>query len=148
LGDYTAASPDTNLNLGAMVWAVVPNYPDLSNWYHPNAIAQVLDGTSNTMLLGEKHVRPTEFGLSPDTSIYNADSGQTPIRVAGQFPLARGPTEDVGGNRHWQFGSYHPTVVQFVFCDSSVRQVNVNTSTLSLSRLADRRDGQVIPDSP
>ena len=43
-----------------------------------------------------------------------------------------------------RFGSWHPGVCQFVFCDGSVRTVSGGVDDLTLSRLAERSDGEVI----
>ena len=88
--------------------------PDLENgvfqWSISTAaigrkIASITDGTSNTLLIGEKHVTPAELGKWPgDFCIYNAGSGagwQASGRMAGAaFPLALNPNEPLNG----QFG--------------------------------------------
>jgi prepilin-type processing-associated H-X9-DG protein len=43
------------------------------------------------------------------------------------------------------FGSYHSGVVQFVFCDASVRALTPGIATATLALLSQRDDGQVIP---
>jgi prepilin-type processing-associated H-X9-DG protein len=43
-----------------------------------------------------------------------------------------------------KFGSYHPGVCQFVFCDGSVRAIRNNIDSATLRRLAVRNDGEVI----
>ena len=43
-----------------------------------------------------------------------------------------------------KFGSYHPGVCQFVFCDGSVRAIRNSIDTANLRRLAVRNDGEVI----
>jgi prepilin-type N-terminal cleavage/methylation domain-containing protein len=121
-------------------------------------IASIADGTSNTFLIGEKHVRPDRFGLSTeDRAYYSGQSYVTAQRSAGctSFdantgqckggirPLARFP--DYSGS-NWQsiFGSYHSAVCQFVFCDGSVHAISVDIDPSNLRRLAVRDDGQVI----
>jgi prepilin-type processing-associated H-X9-DG protein len=44
------------------------------------------------------------------------------------------------------FGSYHSGVVQFVFCDASVRALIPGIPTATLALLAQRSDGQIITD--
>jgi prepilin-type processing-associated H-X9-DG protein len=56
------------------------------------------------------------------------------------FPLA-GTRFDTG----WKFGSYHPGICQFVFCDGSVHSLQNSISPATLGLLASRNDGQLIP---
>ena len=52
----------------------------------------------------------------------------------------------MSGDGFWRrkFGSYHPNVCQFVFCDSSVRAISTTIDTTNLRRLAVRDDGETI----
>jgi prepilin-type processing-associated H-X9-DG protein len=64
-------------------------------------------------------------------------------RFAGpSYPLATAPTTPYNA----QFGSYHPGVSQFTFGDGSVRALAVSTSGTILALVAQRADGQVIPN--
>ena len=105
--------------------------------------AEITDGLSNTLLVGEKHVPLKEFGRGPlDSSAYNGDYFLSHSRPAGpDFPLAQTMTE-----RSAVFGSYHTVAVQFGFCDGGVRPLprGINPTTLGL--LASRNDGKVIPE--
>ena len=127
-------------------------------------IPGIPDGTSNTLMIGEKHIRnQTRFGISPDDgSIYNGDPSMpgTPYaRQAGRewpdnaygnktaataytrdLPLAQ-QNDNVLPER--RFGSWHPGVCQFVLCDGSVRGVSNNIDILTLTWLTIRNDGRV-----
>jgi prepilin-type N-terminal cleavage/methylation domain-containing protein len=108
--------------------------------------ADVSDGASNTIFVGEKHVRSDEFGkwnTSRDTSIYNNDNLEAFGRVAGPgYGLAMTPQDPYNYN----FGSSHSGVCQFVFGDGSVRAIGTSISTVVLGCLACRDDGKLIPD--
>jgi hypothetical protein len=104
---------------------------------------EITDGLSNTLLVGEKHVPRGTFGRGwLDNSTYNGDYPQCFCRAAGpDFPLAKSQTE-----MSWSFGSYHMGIVQFGFCDASVRPLPVNIDLKVLGLLASRNDGQPISD--
>jgi prepilin-type N-terminal cleavage/methylation domain-containing protein/prepilin-type processing-associated H-X9-DG protein len=98
----------------------------------------VLDGLSNTLLIGEKHIPNERYGVAPDNSVYNGDHGAA-FKTAGTgAPLAKGPKGS------GQFGSYHPGLCQFAMADGSVRAISVTIELTNLSRLASRKDGEVI----
>ncbi len=106
----------------------------------------ISDGTSHTLLLGEKHVRPTEFGKAGDgdKAYYSGYSYDTAQRAAGpSFPLARHPNDNPS-NRRDLFGGPHPGVCLFAFADGHVYPLNVNIDLTNLGRLANRQDGQTI----
>ena len=116
-------------------------------------ILELSDGTSNTLLIGEKHVTPTGIGIfdattgaEHDFNIYSSQPSKwvyaTGRKAGTAFPLALGPTTQFAG----QFGSWHTAVVMFAFGDGSVRGLRVSTPGSTLALLAGRNDGQVIPN--
>jgi len=109
----------------------------------PVTFAEITDGLSNTLLVGEKHVPLGYFGQGPlDNSFYNGDYFLSHSRPAGpDYPLAQTLTEISP-----VFGSYHTSVVQFAFCDGHVRQLVRTISPETLGLLASINDGQPIPD--
>jgi prepilin-type N-terminal cleavage/methylation domain-containing protein/prepilin-type processing-associated H-X9-DG protein len=116
-------------------------------------LASITDGTSNTFLAGEKHVPLGMFGRPKvgDGPLYNGAWTCFAGRIAGiEDPLARSATDEtpsagvVDGVYARKFGSSHPGVCQFVFCDGSVRAIRNTIDTATLRRLAVRNDGEVI----
>jgi len=107
-------------------------------------LLQITDGTSNTFLLGEKHVQMSQLTQwQQDGCIYVSENWDVAGRKAGTaFPLALGPTDTYLG----QFGSWHTGVVQFAFADGGVRSIQVSTPGTTLTLLSAMADGQVIPN--
>ena len=105
----------------------------------------ILDGTSKTLMFGEKQIPERGFGLyrAPreffdDNSVYNGDNVGTTGRFAGPgFGLARTAEEEHQTN----FGSPHPGICQFVFADGSVHSISVAVDEVSLGYFANRKDG-------
>ena len=139
--DFAACTGDTN---------VVPTTGafQMVNSNHMAAaltFSHLLDGTSSTLLFGEKHIQmgmlndPIQDGM-----IYSGSEQQTYHRRAGtSWPLALSPF--VAANT--QFGSWHAGgVCQFVFGDGSVRGLKNSTPGSVLALLAHRNDGQANPD--
>jgi type II secretory pathway pseudopilin PulG len=118
---------------------------------HP--LLALTDGTSTTLLVGEKHVSQTGVGqfdattgAEQDFSIYSSQPGKwayvTGRKAGSNFPLALGPTTPYAN----QFGSWHTGVVEFAFADGSVRGLRTSVAGSTLGTLAGRNDGQVVPN--
>lgn len=106
--------------------------------------SNMLDGLSNTLLAGEKHIPPTMFGQQPfDNTIYSAATFNNMARTGGGAGLALDPRDTTA--THWFFGSYHTGIVQFVFADGRVAGLRKSVAGSVLSLLAQRADGLVIP---
>ncbi len=119
-----------------------PPLAKLITWNSRTSFASLTDGTSHTILVGEKHVRPLRQGIAPeDGAIYNGDHPANFSRCGGPgYPLARFPNDTYQNN----FGSYHVAGCNFVYADGSVHVLNVAVSTDVLGRLTHRNDHEVI----
>ncbi len=100
------------------------------------------DGTSTTLLVGEKHVPIGKDGVGRwDCSVYNGYYYHCSSRAAGRaFPLAAS-----GQDTGWKFGSRH-TTVQFCFADGGVRALPTSIDPYTMELLGMRDDGEVIPN--
>jgi prepilin-type N-terminal cleavage/methylation domain-containing protein len=98
----------------------------------------ILDGLSNTIFLGEKHIPMERYGLGIDGAVYNGDKGSAFRKAGVGAPIAKGPAGS------GQFGSYHPGICQFAFGDGSVRALQASIELTNLGYMANRKDGQVI----
>lgn len=147
LGDYGACTGTDNCDgadcTGAHNGAFRAGKDQFGGLIGAVRFAEITDGLSNTILVGEKHVQQDHFGMGPlDCSLYNGDYWVCSTRSAGpNFPLAMSPRAASIG-----FGSYHLGLCQFVLGDGSVRPISTNTDPLILALLANIADGQVIPD--
>jgi prepilin-type N-terminal cleavage/methylation domain-containing protein len=114
-------------------------------------VGELLDGTSNVLLMGEKHVTRAGLGVfdpvtgaEQDFSIYCAQPSTwayvTGRKAGVSFPLAL-TERSLYAN---QFGSWHPGVCQFSLCDGSVRVLKTSISGTVLGALAGRQDGQPV----
>jgi prepilin-type processing-associated H-X9-DG protein len=146
--DYAACSSHTNSNdttadgtpTGAFL--TVANPGDRS-WTRFDSI---IDGTSNTLFIGEKHIRIGQLtignGNDNDNCIFNGDQHRTSGRVAGPgLLLAASPTES--GNNGQRFGSWHTGSCNFLMGDGSVRSLAVTIDGTNLGALATRAGGEV-----
>jgi prepilin-type N-terminal cleavage/methylation domain-containing protein/prepilin-type processing-associated H-X9-DG protein len=187
LSDYAACNGSNNSN-GALVqavnrqgtkaanldWGESPVGTRMTGFKGDTTLATITDGTSNTILVGEKHVTPTAIRNPANGNEHVQDDRSVfgPIRnsfrkrlgvhfnsttgVQHTFPIAQSefeddPIPDVAA----RFGGPHSGVCQFVFCDGSVKALRntLSPGTFSgntpipgvLHMLAVRNDGLAIP---
>jgi prepilin-type N-terminal cleavage/methylation domain-containing protein len=144
---------------GAMIcarWEIDTSKWRLRSWQGLVRVATITDGTSNTLLFGDKHVRRgTAWGRREDRTVYSSQNANNYRRYAG--PGRENPVKNYKlDNFTWVdiiqaldnkcFGGMHPSATQFVLCDGSVRQISKNIDIRLLGRLADRDDGETIDD--
>ncbi|WP_254511295.1 DUF1559 family PulG-like putative transporter [Anatilimnocola floriformis] len=139
--------------------AMIPNMPVVQNiggrdtlvsWSGQLNLAAITDGTSNTVLVGEKHIRPNSLrGKNEDRSIFSGVRN-THRRMMGinpdgteQRPLMPANAQTTA-YANQSFGSAHPGTVQFVYCDGSVRGLQLQTDLTTLTRYVVRNDGEVV----
>jgi prepilin-type N-terminal cleavage/methylation domain-containing protein len=134
-----------------------PQGTKITKWKSQTSLNSIADGTSNTLMIGEKYVRPSSrWGINEDRSIYNGFFARVYRRAAGQptmnanalpYSLVSDLTENAttatgtAQAPFQRFGSWHAGVVEFVFCDGSVRGVKNTIDDVTLGRLAERADG-------
>jgi prepilin-type N-terminal cleavage/methylation domain-containing protein len=150
LGDYAVASSDntndavTAYDLAGATGTIITGIRNGTQWDSRTKFASVTDGLSNTVVIGEKHIRLGQLGnVNGDRTIWNGDSIDVFARIAGP---GKGIVADLTTNTNQRFGSYHTGVCQFVFGDGSVRALSATTPEATMSLLIRRDDGQVIPN--
>jgi prepilin-type processing-associated H-X9-DG protein len=137
-----------------------PGETGISFCFSTVTVGQILDGTSNTYLVGEKYLSPDCYEQIPAiTSGYiNGDFGalfgatnstnrvSNGIRfISSRSATPRRDTPGYGGYK--QFGSCHAGGFNMVFCDGSVRQISYGVDNTVNDNLANRRDGNMIDPS-
>jgi type II secretory pathway pseudopilin PulG len=112
-------------------------------------MADIQDGTTHTLLVAEKYLRPEEYETGAD-----GDDDQSPY-VGPDHDVYRGtglgyqPLQDTPGyvGTSYEFGSAHSGVFQSVFCDGSVHSLAYDIDPTTFKYLGHRKDGHIISAS-
>jgi prepilin-type N-terminal cleavage/methylation domain-containing protein/prepilin-type processing-associated H-X9-DG protein len=150
--DYT---PITRIAQGAITAGLVPQPADINGVMvtnQPQRIADILDGTSNTLVLAEDAGRPQRWRLrnlvnaqASNTSASWADRNNL-IAPTGALPDGSkrlGPCSMNCTNDN-ELYSFHPGGVNAVFADGSVHFLRENLSLAKVSRMITRSGGETL----
>jgi len=126
-------------NQGAIVRVNSANLEDRS---FAISLAGIVDGTSNTLLVGEKRLNFTLLGdfQSDDNEGYSGGWDHDVMRYSDRAPLPDGRTGD--GNQ--RFGGAHPGVFTVVLADGSVRNLPYTIDLAVFTRIGNRMDRQAV----
>src|SRR5262249_2534065 len=118
-----------------------PDGPKLTG--QTERISGITDGTSNTILVGEKCLDPRAYDtggwLWGEPFFAGGGGGGGPR--GGRTGLRDAPLVNFANN----WGSAHPSGAQFLFADTSVRLLSYATSRPIIQALVTTRGGEVIP---
>jgi prepilin-type N-terminal cleavage/methylation domain-containing protein/prepilin-type processing-associated H-X9-DG protein len=122
--------------------AVVRAESDTLNSTRSIRLTDMIDGTSNTILVGEKRLNPSGLGgfQGDDNEGYTSGWDHDTQRRHNRVPLPDTPGQ--GGDE--RFGGPHPGGVMMVFGDGSVRQLRWAIDLANFQRMALRDDQQAI----
>jgi prepilin-type N-terminal cleavage/methylation domain-containing protein len=142
------ASGDIPPSLGGYSWNPANQFlTGISFQRSEIKMSDVLDGTSNTYMVGEKYENPDYYftGQDPadDQNMFVGWDNDDHRSTYSGFP----PMQDQPGNSVWSqgsFGSAHTTGFQMAFGDGSVRFINYSIAPTTHGYLGNRRDGQTI----
>jgi prepilin-type N-terminal cleavage/methylation domain-containing protein len=116
--------------------------------------AEITDGSSNTMLFGEKYMEPDKYesGTDPgdnqcmyngwdwDVNRWGGGSRNDPSDNVELFSI---PSADQMGRENFgSWGSAHPGVYQAVLCDGSVRSISFDADPAVIANVCNRFDGR------
>jgi prepilin-type processing-associated H-X9-DG protein len=125
--------------------------------------AHITDGTSSTLLFGERYHRDPQYDLQHDDLwpgtppmpqfgrwaevAYQGAAANVMLHTAAPINYQMAPGGDFTAleNRICAFGSGHPAGANFAFADGSVRFVRDSIPLATLQALSTRRGGEVIP---
>jgi prepilin-type N-terminal cleavage/methylation domain-containing protein len=112
--------------------------------YTPVKIMQITDGSSNTLLVGEKRLNIGKLGTPQEDDDVGYAGGwdndtirKTNIPPAQDYSAATGDGE-------WRFGSSHFGSFNVVFADGSVHTISYSIDPALFRCLGNKSDGQVI----
>jgi prepilin-type N-terminal cleavage/methylation domain-containing protein/prepilin-type processing-associated H-X9-DG protein len=125
--------------------------------FPPERFAGIVDGTSNTMMIGEKFVDPTRYAPVPvnedppqhtwgslgftDNGYYHGWSWGT-MRCSMSGPIKDQPYTTIA---YWQmFGSAHTNGINAVFADGSVKAISFTIPNPIFQLLCRKNDGLVV----
>ena len=137
------AHPDAWINQGGTVIPI--GYYDTNNVFRPNRARVsrgVPDGDSYTLLVGERNfnrLRMADATQQDENNGYVAGYSWDTIRWAYDIPAK---DRDDMSDFDTRFGSSHPSITQFVYCDGSIKAINYSIDLTTFQQLSHREDGR------
>jgi prepilin-type N-terminal cleavage/methylation domain-containing protein len=127
--------------------------PLQTGFYSKVTFAKILDGSSKTMVMGEKVLDPAQYetGASHDDHGWSGGWDFDVIRTTACLLSPDGPSgatgSELAGNTFgFRFGSAHSAGINGGFADGSVRSIGYEIEPLMFNRLAHRSDGDLAPE--
>lgn len=132
----------------------------------PTTFATITDGSSNTLMVGERPAMRNNYGQASNTAwcgawvlsevdsamglpntkqwcaVVNQNGGGCPTGNQW-FQAPNGPNNPCDFNHYW---SKHPTGGNWLFADGSVRFLSYSIGTATQAALATKAGGEVLPD--
>jgi prepilin-type N-terminal cleavage/methylation domain-containing protein len=119
---------------------------------HSTRPAEIADGLSHTLLVGEKRLNVAALGTpqNDDNEGYTAGFDEDTMRNTGEIPLDENDetplpdTREENATGEQLFGSSHPQLFQTAYVDGSVHVVPFTVDRLVFASLGNRRDGTML----
>ena len=137
---------DAKKNIGKLTIAESEKYGVI---YGTSAvtIGEIRDGTSNTMLVGEKYIRPEGYaaGEDGDDQTIWCGTDNDRLRRTSRTDTAFAPRQDRAGYASTTlFGSTHSGSFGTVLCDGSVHRISYSIDLETWGCLGRKADGQPV----
>jgi prepilin-type N-terminal cleavage/methylation domain-containing protein len=117
-----------------------------TGFYTPISFQHITDGSSNTMVIGEKRLEPSEYatGTWHDdrgwTGGWDPDGLRSTACVIGPDTDYNEPEDQEPGQYGYRFGSAHPSAMNVGFADASTRSISYDIDPELFNRLGHRSD--------
>lgn len=152
---YSGASPVTvsQADWSGFVWPILPgieNANGVSFYRSEISINDITDGTSNTMLFGEKYLNPKNYTTGIDggdnETVYAGWDNDT-YRMT-DMDVSCGPYQDLydpndADGRSHAFGSPHASGMNAAYCDGSVHVISFDVDPYVFQSIGSRNGGEV-----
>lgn len=117
----------------------------------PVTFGMIRDGTSNTLVLGEKLLQPSCYSSGDWHDDRGWTDGWDPDTVRSTAYQFMGDRNVLSGessrNFGFRFGSAHPSGMNALLADGSVRHLSFTIDRVVFNRLGNRRDGAAVDGS-
>jgi prepilin-type N-terminal cleavage/methylation domain-containing protein len=126
-----------------------PNNPKKTGFYTPITFAKITDGSSNTLVVGEKFLMPSTYSVGTWHDDKGWADGWDPDTLRCticQFMADRelSTTIDEGRVAGYRFGSAHSSGATFGFADASVQFLSYDIDQEIFNRMGNRMDDELI----
>jgi prepilin-type N-terminal cleavage/methylation domain-containing protein len=123
---------------------VIPSGINAPGDAKPNRLGKgdIPDGPSYTLLVGERNfnrLRMADATQQDENNGYVAGYSWDTIRWAYDIPAK---DRDDMSDSDTRFGSSHPSITQFVYCDGSIKAINYSIDLITFQQLSHREDGR------
>lgn len=138
--------------LASHPWLMGPFHGDGDSGLGPQKLADISDGTSNTIFAGERHTS-THFirgaFWADSFNLYNAgasfdDATLYPYMLMPDYDYCKGKISENFCKYGW--GSVHPGGIQFLFGDGTVRTISQSINFKVFTALSTIKGGEVVGD--
>jgi prepilin-type N-terminal cleavage/methylation domain-containing protein len=148
-----ANMPSKRTYIGYLGVIVRSNYCALCNpgmkttgFYTRISFEHITDGSSNTMVIGEKRIRPSLTDIGEWHDDYGWADGWDPDTLRSTIcpVIADGDEPESYKGLAYQFGSSHPSGMNTGFADASVRHLSYEIDRELFNQLGNRADEETI----
>lgn len=126
-------------------WPPNPGYTGVFYYRSVTRMADIVDGTSYTYLIGEKYINADHYATGEDGGDNQYVFQGFDRDICRWGDAAHTPLQDTPGITHYySFGSAHANGCHIALCDGSVQTISYTIDGATHANLANRSDGYVI----